>query len=641
MLTDTEQKVWRQRISAGLPADVDAWTHFLKQRIQLRGGHAICGHLCEEAGLSALARREYQLAIRDNPTDQTASIRLASLLCDDGDTVRALGLYEAVVDRDPACSEALIPMLAILRDEEAMPRMHAVMARAVAAGFPEDQARRLMGPMAPASAASNPPIASDPNQLTFTDPDCARFHAIFAGREDTYARQWSEQGGTGYTPVNEPFTPAVARQHFLGTCTVGIYPIRLDGTCTYCAIDLDITKVALEKATRRQSLAQELRANLRATASLVLDRLRSLGLSPLFEHSGYKGRHYWIMLDQPEPAEILHQFGRLLLPWLAPVLGPDFHLEFFPKQGTLKGKGLGNLIKVPLGIHRRTGHRAHLLDDAGNPLSDPFAALRNITRHPRSTIIRIMDLLKGAPVNSRPIQPNETAATGLDESTQAITTPRPPRCDIGWTEADFDLDPHVSHLLNRCPVMRALKFRADQQRTLSHDEQLTLVHTMGHLPTGPLAVNHLLAKCLDVGSDKYLKDNLKGSPTSCPTIRRRIPLITRSVNCHCDFSFAPDRYPTPVLHLLTMPAQSPSTPPRLPGKSPAELAAALLISSIKLNEIQGEEKALRLALIAALRAHPERAVSFASGTYSLVENDGVEELIFTAAHEPPAGTTAP
>ena len=90
-----------------------------------------------------------------------------------------------------------------------------------------------------------------------------------------------------------------------------------------------------------------------------------------------------------------------------------------------------------------------------------------------------------------------------------------------------------------------------------------------------------------------------------------------------------------------MPAQSPSTPPRLPGKSPAELAAALLISSIKLNEIQGEEKALRLALIAALRAHPERAVSFASGTYSLVENDGVEELIFTAAHEPPAGTTAP
>jgi hypothetical protein len=189
--------------------------------------------------------------------------------------------------------------------------------------------------------------------------------------------------------------------------------------------------------------------------------------------------------------------------------------------------------------------------------------------------------------------------------------------------------------------MRALKFRADQQRTLSHDEQLTLVHTMGHLPTGPLAVNHLLAKCLDVGSDKYLKDNLKGSPTSCPTIRRRIPLITRSVNCHCDFSFAPDRYPTPILHLLTMPAKPAPIQPRLPGKSPTELAAALLISSIKLDEIQVEEKALRLALIAVLRADPDRAVSFASGTYSLVENDGVEELVFTAAPAPTAGTTTP
>lgn len=638
MLSDTEQKIWRQRLSAGLPADVDAWTHFLKQRLPQRSGHAVCGFLCEEAGLSALAKREYQLALRDNPTDQAVSIRLAALLRDDGDTVRALGLYEAVVDRDPACSEALIPMLAILRDEEAMPRMRAVMARAVAAGFPQDQARRLIGPMAPASAASGPPSASDPNQLSFTDPDCARFHAIFAGREDTYARQWSEQGGTGYTPVNEPFTPAVARQHFLGTCTVGIYPIRLDGTCTYCAIDLDITKVALEKATRRQSLAQELRANLRATASLVLDRLRSLGLSPLFEHSGYKGRHYWIMLEQPEPADILHQFGRLLLPWLAPVLGPDFHLEFFPKQGTLKGKGLGNLIKVPLGIHRRTGHRAHLLDDAGNPLPDPFAALRNITRHPRSTIIRIMDLLKGAQAIPQPTHTPNTAANTSGETTPEIVPPRPPRCDIGWTEADFDLDPHVSHLLNRCPVLRALKFRADQQRTLSHDEQLTLVHTMGHLPTGPLAVNHLLAKCLDVGSDKYLKDNLKGSPTSCPTIRRRIPLITRSVNCHCDFSFAPDRYPTPVLHLLTMPVQTAPIPLRLPGKSPAELAAALLISFIKLDEIQTEEKALRVALIDALRADPDRAVSFAAGTYTLIENDGVEELVFAPVLPPTAGT---
>ncbi len=103
-------------------------------------------------------------------------------------------------------------------------------------------------------------------------------------------------------------------------------------------------------------------------------------MNPLFENSGYKGRHYWVFLEEPETADVLHLFGRLLLASQAMQLPPGMHLEFFPKQARVRSKGLGNLIKLPLGIHRRTGYRSLLLDDQGQPVPDALAALRSGSR---------------------------------------------------------------------------------------------------------------------------------------------------------------------------------------------------------------------------------------------------------------------
>jgi hypothetical protein len=70
------------------------------------------------------------------------------------------------------------------------------------------------------------------------------------------------------------------------------------------------------------------------------------------------------------------------------------HLEFFPKQASVKGKGLGNLIKLPLGIHRRTGRRSQLLDDQGAALADPLGELRAVSRCPRTTVYAAIERLK-------------------------------------------------------------------------------------------------------------------------------------------------------------------------------------------------------------------------------------------------------
>src|SRR5262249_3938263 len=153
---------------------------------------------------------------------------------------------------------------------------------------------------------------------------------------------------------------------------------RLDGTCTFFAVDLDIDKGALEKAHAQPALARRLRDDVHKEALRLRGVLRELGFIPVLEDSGFKGRHLWVFLEQPEPAGTLHLLGRLLLAGQPPLLPGGLPLEFFPRQSERKGKGLGNLIKLPLGIHRRTGRRALLLDGTGKPLSEPLAALRKV-----------------------------------------------------------------------------------------------------------------------------------------------------------------------------------------------------------------------------------------------------------------------
>jgi hypothetical protein len=44
------------------------------------------------------------------------------------------------------------------------------------------------------------------------------------------------------------------------------------------------------------------------------------------------------------------------------------------------GGGIGNLIKLPLGIHPRTGRRSRLLQTEGTPRPDPYSLLRQQQR---------------------------------------------------------------------------------------------------------------------------------------------------------------------------------------------------------------------------------------------------------------------
>ncbi|MDY0171014.1 MAG: CRISPR-associated primase-polymerase type A1, partial [Thermoguttaceae bacterium] len=561
-----------------------------------------------------------------------------------------------------------------------------VLNRAVAQGYPADKARGLLcsaageaddEPEAAPTGTKKTAAAPEPAPLMPTDADCVRFAALFAGREDVYARQWhrAKDGQTGYTPVHEPLTPAVVRNHLLGTFTAGVYPIRLDQTATWFAVDMDIRRPVLDQARRDAAYARELRDLTRRKGLELLAAMNELGFEPMLENSGYKGRHYWVFLEEPEEAKVLNQCGRLLLAHLQQHVEQEFSLEFFPKQAQRTGKGLGNLIKLPLGVHRRTGYRSVFLDREGNAVKEPLALLQTVRRLPRNALYdaigRLKRLVGTVPKPETALQTDEDAEDRFGESAHRRTTlrvvnlpdnrlgessdkydgaampatavagPAPPDVAPPWTEADFEADPRMRHLLSECPVLAELKSQVAKHRRLSHDEQVVLSHTLGHVPGGPQAVNYLLQQCVDVPADALMQSQLKGNPISCPKIRKRIGHLTRRVKCRCAFPFAPNHYPTPVLHLETLRVEpAPATVQAAADRTdPQMLARRYGVLDRQRREIERQWRQLHDALCQMLHGRPDRSLQCDDGRYELVIEDGVETLVWHS--EEPTDASSP
>ena len=59
-----------------------------------------------------------------------------------------------------------------------------------------------------------------------------------------------------------------------------------------------------------------------------------------------RGGHLWVHLVEPTPAHLVR-------PWLLPA-AVAYGVEFYPKQDVLAPGGSGSLVRLPLGLHRKT-----------------------------------------------------------------------------------------------------------------------------------------------------------------------------------------------------------------------------------------------------------------------------------------------
>jgi hypothetical protein len=608
-----------------------------------RRDHRGWAAVADVLGLHGLAFQEWLLAARAAPQDPALLARVAELYRERGDARRAAAALERAVALPSAPAEAWRTLGELYAEERQWDRVRELSVRAEKAKVDERTVRALdaLVPRKPEPAESE---SGAETLVGASDADLVRLLGLFGGRAEVHARQWYDprKGQGGYSPVQQPLTVRELRSHLAGDVTLGVYPIRLDGTVGFFALDLDITRRALDAARSDVEQARALRRKAAAYALELLGRLRALGFEPLLESSGYKGRHVWVFLDPPQPATRIHRLGELLAKRIAADVPPELHVEVFPKQGKRSGdKGLGNLIKLPLGVHRVSGRRSLLLDAEGQPVHEPFELLHGFGRAGTAQVdAALLALRDGAAEAEAPpggtLDEAEERAQAEQAAEPLPALPPMASAPPAWTSADFRTRRDLAHLMAHCPVLDRLRAQAEDERRLGYDEQMVLVHTLGHLPHGLLAANYLLARVPEVPKERFLKSRLQGNPMSCPKIRARISHITSELACNCVFPLAPEHYPTPQLHLLDLPPEpEPQAQPARPapeGAVPLEkLGHDFRVLQRRAAEIEQELTALSRALAARLRIEPDLAVGLPGGKLELGDEEGVEAIRWVPA----------
>src|SRR6266700_6334659 len=172
------------------------------------------------------------------------------------------------------------------------------------------------------------------------------YSKLFVSRASDYARQ-QEDGH--YLRVGQPLTREVLTRHLHGRETIGSYVMNERGRCRFACFDADASDGLQALQGVQSTLADEgIRAYLEASR---------------------RGGHLWVFLAHSIPASRLRA-------WLLPFCPGG--IEFYPKQDG--GCGYGSLMRLPLGVHQRTGLRYPFVVQVGGQFQPTAPSLLAMLR---------------------------------------------------------------------------------------------------------------------------------------------------------------------------------------------------------------------------------------------------------------------
>jgi hypothetical protein len=178
------------------------------------------------------------------------------------------------------------------------------------------------------------------------------FQSVFMSRTDCYPLQLDKGS---YISVKQPLTLSLIIAHLKGEVTIGVYALDTESRAHWLCFDVDDEDsfVVLKR------LAQDLQAQ---------------GINSYLELSR-RGGHLWLF-TAPLPGKDIRRFGRQLLS------GYSFSkIELYPKQDILTS-GTGSLVRLPLGIHRKSGKRYPFITPDHQPLATTIREQIALVAHP-------------------------------------------------------------------------------------------------------------------------------------------------------------------------------------------------------------------------------------------------------------------
>ncbi|MFZ3130138.1 MAG: DEAD/DEAH box helicase family protein, partial [Desulfosporosinus sp.] len=219
------------------------------------------------------------------------------------------------------------------------------------------------------------------------------FKSLFKGRDDVYAKRYEnkKKGTNGYSPfcLNEwksklcikpkgkcaacsnkayaRLDEKVIDDHLRGrgNFVAGIYPLCLDETCYFLAIDFDDGEWQKDISQFREVCSE-------FDLSVAIERSRS-----------GNGAHAWIFFESPIAATLARKLGSALLTYAMNKrheITFKSYDRFFPNQDTMPRGGLGNLIALPLQKAARSKNNSVFIDANFEPFNDQWEFMATIQK---------------------------------------------------------------------------------------------------------------------------------------------------------------------------------------------------------------------------------------------------------------------
>ncbi len=232
--------------------------------------------------------------------------------------------------------------------------------------------------------------------MTVLNDHIQLFISLFKGREDVFAIRWEKENKSGYTPAydinweeyskhkakggalkdfnNKKYSRLTEKRivnHLSGKEVIGLYPLLTDNSSWFIVADFD------ESLASKNSWIDE--------CSVFIAACKSYQLPVYLERSrSGKGGHVWLFFNAAYPAFksrkiMLHILGMGGI--ISPFDKNSNYDRLFPNQDYHSGKGLGNLIALPLQKKAVDNNNACFI----NPLTQEsfkgqFEFLKNIQR---------------------------------------------------------------------------------------------------------------------------------------------------------------------------------------------------------------------------------------------------------------------
>lgn len=382
-----------------------------------------------------------------------------------------------------------------------------------------------------------------------------KYMTLFQGREDCFARQWvnREEGTHGYVPEHRAITEADVRDHLRGLKTCGIYLLQHDSRVRLGVLDADLKDPKDLQRMEEKEKGQPARER-DYLFERIADLGRERGLPSLVECSGGKGYHFWFFFASPVEAGLV----RGALTDLADRVRGDlslFNLEAFPKQNKLGGKGLGNLVKLPLGIHRVTGKPSFFLPQVQGDVWAQMEVLQKVSH------------CKTEDLGGRN-RPGPGAA-------QVLPHPRQSQ----WMQQH----PELQALVERCPVLGQLIVACRNGKSLGMREEKVLFGTLAFLSRGKTLLHTLLQGLPEYNPHlvDYRLSTVRGTPLGCKKVHTLLGVNT---------DFCAFEHPVPYAHPLL----------HCPGHLPADAAP----KAERVENLREALETLRLGIAQVLRFLP-------------------------------------